>query len=284
MAKTDAVSPPTTPAAGVPQRSLGSAVVTALILVAAIIVSIILGKTAFFVLALVAVSLALFELMDALTRSGRRPATPVALLGGGAIMMLAFQEQREFIAIAVIGIALATIFWSLMPGRGGTPGSDAGWTLLGVLWISGGGAAAVSLLTLSDDGVLWLLALVVVVAVDDIFAYFGGTNLGRHKMAPSISPGKSWEGAAVGSLAGLGIGAVFGYIMYDLTVFDGLALGAIAAVFNPVGDLFESMVKREIGIKDSGRLLPGHGGMRDRLDAILMCAPGFFLYLKLVVF
>lgn len=275
----------TRPSDGVPSRSLGAAVATALLLVAAIVVAIILGKTAFFFLAATVVLLALYELMDALSRAGgRRPATPVAVLGGGAIITLAFLERPALISVAVVATALATIFWSLMPGRGKTPGSDAGWTLLGVLWIAGGGAAAVSLLTLSTDGVLLLLCLVLVVAVDDIFAYFGGTNLGKRKLAPSISPGKSWEGMFVGSAAAIAMGAVVGLMMYDLSLVDGLVLGLIGAIFNPIGDLFESMVKREIGIKDSGRLLPGHGGMLDRLDAILMCAPGFFLYLRLVVY
>ena len=266
------------------KRSLGAAVISALILVAAIVTAIVLGEVAFFVLAFVVVSVALWELMDALSRSGRRPATIVALLGGGAIMTLAFLERPAMVAAAVVLTALATMLWSLAPGRGEYPASDAGWTMLGVLWIAGGGAAAVSLLRLSDDGVLWLLSLILIVAVDDIFAYLGGTNFGRHKLAPSISPGKSWEGLAVGSAAALIQGAVVGYIMLDLTILDGLALGVIAAVFNPAGDLFESMAKREIGIKDSGRLLPGHGGFLDRLDAIIMCAPGFFLYLRLFVF
>lgn len=266
------------------KRSLGAAVATGLILVAVIVTAIILGKTAFFFLAATVVSLALWELMDALTRVGRRPATYVALLGGLAVMTLAFLERPTLVAVAVAFTALATMVWTLLPGRGKSPASDAGWTLLGVLWISGGGAAAVSLLTLSEDGVLWLLSLILVVAVDDIFAYIGGTNLGKRKLAPSISPGKSWEGVIVGSAMALIMGGVVGLMMFDISLWDGLALGAIGAVFNPVGDLFESMAKREIGIKDSGRLLPGHGGMLDRLDAILMCAPGFFLYLRLVVY
>lgn len=274
------LSDPSAPA----KRSLGAAVATGLILVAVIVTAIILGETAFFYLAAVVVSLALWELMDALRRVGRRPATYVALLGSASIMALAFLEKPTLVVVAIALTALATMMWSLLPGRGENPASDAGWTLLGVLWIGGGGAAAVSLLTLSEDGVLLLLSLILVVAVDDIFAYIGGTNLGRHKLAPSISPGKSWEGVIVGSTVALIQGAVVGLMMFDLSVWDGIALGAIGAVFNPVGDLFESMAKREIGIKDSGRLLPGHGGMLDRLDAILMCAPGFFLYLRLVVY
>ena len=276
--------PPLSAPGDVGKRSLGAAVITALVLVAAIVTAIVLGKVAFFVLAIVVVLIALWELMDALARSGRRPGTVVALLGGGAIMTLAFLERPALAAAAIVLTALLTMLWSLAPGRGESPASDVGWTLLGVLWIAGGGAAAVSLLTLSEDGVLLLLSLVLIVAVDDIFAYLAGTNVGRHKLAPSISPGKSWEGLFVGSAVALVMGAVVGYIMFDLTILDGLALGVIAAIFNPVGDLFESMAKREIGIKDSGRLLPGHGGFLDRLDAIIMCAPPFFLYLRLFVY
>ena len=276
--------PPLSAPGDVAKRSLGAAVVTALILVVAIVTAIILGKTAFFVLAITVVSLALWELMDALKRSGRRPATAVALLGGAAIMTLAYLERPALASVAVVLSVLLMMLWSLAPGRGESPASDAGWSLLGMLWITGGGAAAVSLLTLSEDGVLLLLSLILIVAVDDIFAYLAGTNIGKHKLAPSISPGKSWEGLAVGSVVALIMGGVVGYIMLDLSILDGLILGVIAALFNPVGDLFESMAKREIGIKDSGRLLPGHGGFLDRLDAIIMCAPGFFLYLRLFVF
>ena len=276
--------PPLSAPGDVAKRSLGAAVVTALILVVAIVTAIILGKTAFFVLAITVVSLALWELMDALKRSGRRPATAVALLGGAAIMTLAYLERPALVSVAIVLSVLLMMLWSLAPGRGESPASDAGWSLLGMLWITGGGAAAVSLLTLSEDGVLLLLSLILIVAVDDIFAYLAGTNIGKHKLAPSISPGKSWEGLAVGSVVALIMGGVVGYIMLDLSILDGLILGVIAAIFNPVGDLFESMAKREIGIKDSGRLLPGHGGFLDRLDAIIMCAPGFFLYLRLFVF
>ena len=173
---------------------------------------------------------------------------------------------------------------SLLPGRRTTPATDVAWTLFGVFWIAGGGAAAVALLRLSSDGVLLLLSLVIIAALDDIGAYLVGTNLGKHKIAPSISPGKSWEGVIGGSLFAFGGGVLVGAMMWDLSWIDGIALGAIAAFFNPIGDLFESMAKREIGIKDSSGLLPGHGGFLDRLDAIIMCAPPFFLYLRLFVY
>lgn len=283
MTQTEEVPALSTPG-DVAKRSLGAAIATALILIALVIIAVIVGKTAFFFLALVAVLLALWELLDGLERAGRRPATIPAILGGGAMMTLGFLERYEFIPIALVATVLVAIFFSLLPGRRATPATDVAWTMLGVFWITGGGAAAAALLTLSSDGVLLLLSLVIIAALDDIGAYLVGTNIGRHKIAPSISPGKSWEGVIGGSLFAFGGGVLVGAIMWDLSLIDGIALGAIAALFNPIGDLFESMAKREIGIKDSSGLLPGHGGFLDRLDAIIMCAPPFFIYLRLFVY
>jgi phosphatidate cytidylyltransferase len=172
----------------------------------------------------------------------------------------------------------------MRPKRGTTSASDAAWTVLGVAWIGGGGAGAVSILTLSDDGALILTAFVLITALDDIGGFFIGSKFGKHKMAPSISPAKSWEGFAGGLCASLLGGVLFGVLLFDLSVPEGLGLAAIASFLAPVGDLSESLVKRELGVKDSGRLLPGHGGFLDRLDAILFCAPAAFLYLKVVVF
>lgn len=283
MTQTEEVPALSTPG-DVAKRSLGAAVATALILVALVVIAVIVGKTAFFFLAFVVVLLATWELFDGLERSGRKPATIPGLLGGGAMMTLAFLERPELIPVALVATALVAIFFSLLPGRSKTAATDVAWTMLGVFWISGGGAAAVGLLTLSEDGVLLLLSLVLIAALDDIGAYLVGTNIGRHKIAPSISPGKSWEGVVGGSIVALGAGILVGVIMYDISLLDGVILGVIAALFNPIGDLFESMTKREIGIKDSGRILPGHGGFLDRIDAIVMCAPPFFIYLRLFVY
>ncbi len=274
----------TPPAADVPGRSLGAAVVTALILLGLVIVCYILGPTAFFVLAAVVVSIALFELLDALVQTGHRPSIPLGVLGGFGMMLVAFLERPVYIAVIAVAVLFLAFIYSLRSGRGQGPISDVAWTLLALLWIGGGGVAAVSMLRLGDDGTLILIAFVFVTALNDIGAYFAGTNLGRRKMAPSISPGKSWEGAIGGGLISVAAGATVGGILFDISLIDGLALGVICGLLAPVGDLTESMAKREIGIKDSGRLLPGHGGFLDRLDAILFCAPAAFLYLRFVVF
>jgi phosphatidate cytidylyltransferase len=184
----------------------------------------------------------------------------------------------------VIAAALNGAFvLALRPGRGRSPMSDVAWTLLGVAWIGGGGAGAVSILVFEPEGLLMLIGFVAVTALGDTGAYLFGTTLGKHKIAPSISPVKSWEGFVGGLVSSLAAGALLAYILYDLHVDDGLAIGAICGLLGPVGDLVESMAKREIGVKDSGRILPGHGGFLDRLDAILFCAPAVYLYLHFMV-
>jgi phosphatidate cytidylyltransferase len=265
-------------------RSLKSAIVTAVVLLGLIAVCYALGTTAFFFLALVVVSIALWELLDALHQAGRRPSVVLGLATGAALMTVAFIERPVLIPVVLVAAVQACFVFALRPGRGATPASDVAWTIGGVAWIAGGGAAAVAMLKLPGDGLELLVGFVLVTAADDVAAYFAGTAFGKHKMAPSISPAKSWEGFAGGLAGALVGGAVFGLLVDRLTTPEGLAIGAVCGLLAPAGDLVESLVKRELGIKDSGRLLPGHGGFLDRLDAILFCAPPVYLFFTFVVF
>jgi phosphatidate cytidylyltransferase len=265
-------------------RKLSQAVATAVVLLLILIVCYALGPTAFFWLAAVVILLSLFELFDALHRSGRRTVAPFGLLCGFGLLLAAyFRPGRPELVVAFFGATvLGAFLLALRPARGMTPASDAAWTVLAVTWIGGAGAAAVSMLTL-HDGLNLLVAHVLITALDDIGAYFAGVGFGSHKLAPSISPGKSWEGFLGGVAAALAGGAVFGALLDVLGVVHGLAIAAIIGLLAPAGDLAESMAKRELGLKDSGRLLPGHGGFLDLLDAILFCAPPVLLYLRVVV-
>ena len=119
------------------------------------------------------------------------------------------------------------------------------------------------------DMVLWMLLLVFAA---DIGAYFAGRRFGRHKLAPRVSPGKTWEGAA-GGLAAVALVAGMGAVHFGLPVLAGVALGCAVGIFSVVGDLTESMFKRAAGLKDSGTVLPGHGGVLDRLDSVTAAAP-----------
>lgn len=266
-------------------RSLRQAIATAAVLLVLVVGAYLLGPDYFFWLAAAVVLLAVYELFVAARLGDRRPAMGFALPVTLALLLAAyFRPGRPELLLAVLGAAVVGAFaLALRPGRGLTPGSDAAWTVLGVAWIGGGGAAAVSILAL-PRGMNLLVASVLVTAVDDIAAYFVGTRFGRHKMAPAISPAKSWEGFAGGSAMAILGGAVAGTVIGTLGVGHGLAIGVIVALFAPVGDLAESLVKRELNIKDSSRLLPGHGGFLDRVDAIIFCAAPLLAYLRIVVF
>lgn len=271
------------PAEEVRKRRLLRRVLTALPLIALVVVCYNLGTTAFFVLAGTVVMLAAHELFDALGRSGRRPITVFGLLCVLGMLGAAFVQRPGLIAVVLAVTLNGSFLLGLRPGRGRTPMSDVAWTVLGVAWIGGGGAGAVSLLMFEPDGMLILIGFVAVTALSDTGAYLIGTNFGSHKMAPSISPVKSWEGFGAGLVTALGAGLLLAGILFELDLLDGLAFGAIAGLLGPVGDLVESMAKREIGVKDSGSILPGHGGFLDRLDAIIFTVPAAYIYVHFIV-
>ena len=284
-------SPPTAPLIPIPDvpgRSLLQAVVTALVLLGLIIIFNVLGENAFFFLALAVVSIASFELFDMLVQAGHRPSIAFGLLCGVSLMTVAYWAGPGYRAPGVLIVLAATSYGAFLLAlrreRGPSAGTDAAWTVGGTVWIAGGGAAAVSILHLGTQGTYLLTAYVLITALDDIGGYFAGTRFGKHKMAPSISPAKSWEGWVGGMAASLLGGALFAGLLRDLSIWDGLGLAAISSLLAPVGDLSESLVKRQLGFKDSGRLLPGHGGLLDRLDAIAFCAPAAYLFLRVVVF
>jgi phosphatidate cytidylyltransferase len=132
-----------------------------------------------------------------------------------------------------------------------------------------------------EDGLAWVIAALVITWANDTAAYFAGRFLGRHKLYPEVSPNKTWEGFAgglVGSVGGMSIARAFFFPVF--TAADCLLLGVAGGILGPIGDLCESMLKRAYGVKDSGRIIPGHGGILDRIDALLFNAPLVFVYIK----
>ncbi len=151
--------------------------------------------------------------------------------------------------------------------------------MLGVVWIGGGIASLLLLRAIPEDGRLVIFTVLIAVFADDTAAYVVGRSIGRHKMAPRISPAKSWEGFIGGTIAAM---AVAFFAMYDqglLTNLEALALGGAVALASTMGDLFESAIKRDLAVKDSGRLLAGHGGVLDRVDSLLWAGPAAFYVL-----
>jgi phosphatidate cytidylyltransferase len=216
-----------------------------------------------------------------------RPLRPLVLAGyvGVIAMLLGAQlSGTTWLLAAVLGTMLAGF---VLQGLAGTrqPATVAiGSTLLGAVWIGLGLAHVMLLRDLPVHGRTAVFTVLLAVFAADTVALFAGRLVGRHKLAPAISPGKTWEGFAAGTLAAV---AVSFFALYEdrdsfLNIPQALLLGVVVAVAAAAGDLFESAIKRDVGVKDSGRLLAGHGGVLDRVDAHLFAAPAaYYLILAL---
>jgi phosphatidate cytidylyltransferase len=207
-----------------------------------------------------------------------RPLGPAAYLGialalsgarvGGVVWLLA-----GFLAT----FALAFLFNAIAETR--APSTVAiGATVLCAAWI-GLGLGHIQLLRgMHTEPRLLAFTVLLTVWAADTFAYFGGRLIGRHKMAPTLSPGKTWEGFALGSAAGIFVSFVALYSDRDhyLAIWQAILLGLVVVLAAAAGDLFESMLKRDMQVKDTGALLGGHGGVLDRIDSLLFAAPAAY--------
>jgi phosphatidate cytidylyltransferase len=150
---------------------------------------------------------------------------------------------------------------------------------LAAAWIGIGLGFVLLLRQIPQHAVLLVFTVLLAVWANDTLAYFAGRTLGRHKMAPTVSPGKTWEGFAAGSAASVAVAFFALYGQHFLLIWQSLVLGLVIAIAGPVGDLFESALKRDMQVKDTGRVLGGHGGMLDRIDALLFAAPAVYFLL-----
>ncbi len=150
------------------------------------------------------------------------------------------------------------------------------FTLCGVVWVAVGLAHAALLRDIPENGRLTIFTVLLTVFAVDTGAYLVGRLVGRHRMAPTISPGKSWEGFVGGALLGTFVCFIAMYDQEFLEIWESLVLGAVIVLASAIGDLMESLVKRDIGVKDSGRMLAGHGGVLDRVDSLLWALPAAF--------
>ena len=151
-------------------------------------------------------------------------------------------------------------------------------TVLGSAWIGFGLGHVLLLRDIPQHSQLAIFTVLIAVFADDTIAYFAGRLFGRHRMAPVLSPGKTWEGFAAGSVAAIFVCFVALYQDKEhfLAVWQAIVLGVVIALAEAMGDLFESALKRDMQVKDTGRLLGGHGGVLDRLDAFLFAAPAAY--------
>jgi phosphatidate cytidylyltransferase len=205
-----------------------------------------------------------------------RPLAPAGYVGGLLALVGAEAGGLDWMLGGFMTtLALAFLLKGISEARQAATAS-IGATTLGTAWIGFGLGCLILLRGIPEHGRLATIAVLLAVWAGDTLAYFGGRLIGRHKMAPTTSPGKTWEGFAFGTAATVFVVFVAFYKQDFLSIPQSIALGAVVAVAAPLGDLFESLLKRDMKVKDTGRLLGGHGGMLDRIDALLFAAPAAY--------
>jgi phosphatidate cytidylyltransferase len=212
----------------------------------------------------------------------REPLSVSGALVAAAAPAAALAGEQYLLGTLVLGVILLSAALTLSPDPKASSESWM-WSIAGVFYL-GALAAHFILLRESQDGRDWLFFTVISVWIIDTGAYFVGRAIGRHKMSPAISPGKTWEGAAGAAITGFAavfaLDAAFGL---EMTIVERVVLGLGLPWVVMTGDLAESALKRALGVKDSSGLIPGHGGVADRLDSLLFAAPAVYYFLTWVV-
>ena len=272
-------------------RDLPVAVASGVVLLLGIAGSLVFWKTAFMLIVGGAVVVAIWELHKGfLAKDIDLPEQPL-MLGGVVMVVVAYFFGPAALVTATAVTALVIMLWLL---RRGVPGyvQNATASVFTLIYVPFLGSFVALLLAEGgtrdfdrwDDGVRGIIVFILVTIASDIGGYFAGVLFGRHPMAPVISPKKSWEGFA-GSIA-FCVAAGYGLVVYFLEGdwWVGVLLGLIAAVMATLGDLCESVIKRDLGIKDMSQVIPGHGGLMDRLDSLLATIAPVWLLLHYLVF
>jgi phosphatidate cytidylyltransferase len=239
------------------------------------------ARWTFVLLVMAAVAIGTREIVLALRTLGARPPLLPLLAGGAVMVALAYRSGPSALFVALVLTVLGALVWRLAdPAEGFLRDVAAGtFTAVYVPFLAGFAA----LLAVPPDGPRRVTAFIAVVVCSDVGGYAAGVLFGKHPMAPSVSPKKSWEGFAGSVLACTLAGALLLFFLLDANPLLGVLFGLAVVATATLGDLGESMVKRDIGIKDMGTLLPGHGGIMDRLDSLLPTAPVAWLLLTAFV-
>jgi phosphatidate cytidylyltransferase len=272
---------PAGPGPGRAGRDLRAAIGVGVGLVAVIVASLFVWRPAFLGVLVAAILVAVVELTRALGAGRFNPPLVPLLVGALAIEVLAWSRGPTGLVAGLFLTALAVLLWRLAHGPSGYLGDAAAGVLVAVYVPFLAGFAV--LLLVPDDGAVRVLAFIATVVASDVGGYAAGVLFGKHQMAPTISPKKSWEGMAGSVTACMLVATPIIALALDGPWWGGLIFGAALAVTATIGDLGESLIKRDLGIKDMGHLLPGHGGIMDRLDSLLPSAAVAYVLLAVLV-
>lgn len=251
-----------------------------LVFVPLMLVMIYLGGIPFQVFILLVLGVAGWEYWRLLTAMDFKPSMPVVI--SGIILLVLHRTLFEFkyADLVLAGLVFLLTFYSLISYERGNNSAAINFVLhlSGILYVGWVGSYLISIRGIEGgvDGRWWLLTALPIVWLVDLGAYTFGVTMGKHKMVPRLSPKKSWEGFAGGILFGAGFGALLSLLwrrwLPDFSAWQGALMGFVLAILTPVGDLFISMLKREAKVKDSSNLIPGHGGILDRIDTWIWAA------------
>lgn len=264
--------------------SIGVRVVTGIIAVAVMLLVFKLGPAPAVVLCAVVVTFAAGECFGVMRRAGYHPATLLGLVGTVSLMVAAYTKGPSAVPLVLVLIAVFTMLWYLFGIERGSPIAGSASTLFTIGWIALLGSYSALLLSPSEfpnrTGIAFLLGAIVATVANDVGALVIGGWIGRHALAPNVSPHKTWEGLLGGAVFSVVISAALVGDIHPWTPAHAAVLGLVVAVVAPIGDLCESLLKRDFRIKDMGSILPGHGGVLDRIDALLFVLPATYYLVR----
>jgi phosphatidate cytidylyltransferase len=272
----DSQDPPKAP--GRAGRNLPAAIAVGLSLGGAILGSVYSPyRWTFVLIVAAAIALGISEIVRALRTLGAQPPLVPLMVGGMAMLYVAYEYGADDLFLTFVLTVVAVVLWRLADAAEGTlrDVTAAVFTAAYVPFLAGFAV----LMTVPPDGPRRVTAFIATVICSDVGGYAAGVFFGKHPMAPTVSPKKSWEGFAGSLTACAAAGAIFFVTLFHVPWWQGVIYGLCVVLSATLGDLGESMIKRDIGIKDMGTLLPGHGGIMDRLDSLLPTAPLAWLLL-----
>lgn len=273
---TEPASSEAVPVASRGGRNLPVAIAVGVALLAAVGGSLYFRKELFIVFAILAIGAALWELSRAFARRDVQiPLLPL-WVGTAGMLISTYTAGSEALMVSFILTVAGLVVWRVVDGGGTGAVRDAAAGVFAAAYLPLM-AGFVMLMLAADNGREQVLLFILLAVASDVGGYFAGVTFGRHPLAPTVSPKKSWEGLAGSFALALAVGIVGSVFVLDVNPAIGLTLGFLTPLTATLGDLAESMIKRDLELKDMGSLLPGHGGVLDRLDSMLLTAP--FVYL-----
>jgi phosphatidate cytidylyltransferase len=261
-------------------RKLLPSILVSLLLLAIIFTTINTEPLLFFGFIWVVIMIGVREIAHAYRKGGIELPDYVLMIAATVLLVATWSGETEGLAVSA-GLTIPILMFTLLliSQKDFIKRSTSAVFITFYLAVLGG---FILLLANHPDGALRILTLVVLIACNDTFAYIAGVLLGKHKLAPSISPKKSWEGLIGGAIASIVGGSLIFYYLFEVNWIVGAAIGVMTVITATCGDLIESAIKRDLAIKDMSNLLPGHGGIMDRLDSALFTAPAVWFAFELI--